>query len=326
MAERRTALSRLLLGGLVALALVVPIVAAAVAAEPAAQEPLVARVVSVVPAFAQSTATDNRQATRAGPVQVAEAEPAEGGAIDLDEIEPGAEMGVPPPHLRPENWPILPEEGGADGYNDPLEGLNTVFFYVNGAMDYLLFEPLSKGYRFLMPDPLKPPIRRAFSNLSLPVVFANDLLQLEFEKAGTTLARFVINSTVGLLGLFDVAKDLGLEPHRADFGQTLHLYGVGDGFYLVLPLFGPTTARDAVGIGVDTFLDPRTYLLDTTARIGLAVGEGIVRREVLIEPVDFITEYAEDPYTAVRAWTYQKRQRELAEACKDRTLIVCPDD
>lgn len=232
--------------------------------------------------------------------------------------------GIPPPDQRPADWPILPEEGGADGYDDPIEGLNTVFFYVNGTLDFLIFEPLAKVYKYLMPEPLKKPVRRAFTNLSLPVVFANDLLQFEFEKAGTTAGRFLVNSTIGLAGLFDPAAEFGLAPHDADFGQTLHSYGVGDGFYLVLPFFGPTTVRDAIGFGVDSFLDPKRYLLGTIEQIGLALGEGVVRREQLIDPVDFLVEYADDPYTAVRAWTYQQRQRELTGGCTEPVVIVCP--
>jgi len=218
----------------------------------------------------------------------------------------------------------LPKEGGADGYDDPLEGMNIVFFYVNGTLDFLLFEPLAKVYRFVMPEPLKEPIRRAFTNLSLPVVFANDLFQLEFENAGTTAGRFFINSTIGLAGLFDPAEEFGLAAHDADFGQTLYTYGVGEGFYLVLPFFGPTTVRDAVGLGVDSFIDPRGYLIGTFERLGLALGEGIVRREDLIDPVDFLVEYADDPYTAVRAWTYQQRMRELTGGCTKPTYVICP--
>jgi len=235
-----------------------------------------------------------------------------------------AGSGIPPPDQRPADWPILPKEGGADGYDDPLEGMNIVFFYVNGTLDFLLFEPLAKVYRFVMPEPLKEPIRRAFTNLSLPVVFANDLFQLEFENAGTTAGRFFINSTIGLAGLFDPAEEFGLAAHDADFGQTLYTYGVGEGFYLVLPFFGPTTVRDAVGLGVDSFIDPRGYLIGTFERLGLALGEGIVRREDLIDPVDFLVEYADDPYTAVRAWTYQQRMRELTGGCTKPTYVICP--
>lgn len=219
------------------------------------------------------------------------------------------------PGDRPANWPILPKEGGIDGYadKDPLEGLNRVFFYANGALDLLLFEPLARGYRFVTPEAAQHALSRAFDNLASPIIFANDLLQLRFHRAATTLSRFAINSTVGVLGLFDVAAELGLEPHDADFGQTLYTYGVGDGIYLVLPLFGPTTARDAVGLGVDSLFDPRSWLLGSTERLALYAGEGVVRREELIEAVNYLIENAESNYNAARAWTFQQREAELRQ-------------
>ena len=236
-----------------------------------------------------------------------------------------APLDVPAPADRPPGWPILPEEGGADGYaDDPLEGLNKIFFYVNGALDFLVFEPLARVYRFVMPDIAKPHVRNGFENFGLPVVFGNDLLQLEVEAAGKTLARFVVNSTVGVVGLFDVAAEWGTPPHSRDFGQTLHSYGVGEGFYLVLPLFGPTNLRDAVGTGVDSLMDPKNYLLDGTEVLLLGLGQGIVERETVIDPVDLIKEHARDKYAAVRAWSWQQRQIELVEGCERRAVIVCP--
>ncbi len=229
--------------------------------------------------------------------------------------DPRAVVLSPPPDQRPKHWPILPKEGGVDGWanKDPLEGLNKVFFYTNGALDFLIFEPLADGYRYITPVVVRKAIRRAFDNLSSPITFANDLLQLRFKRAATTFSRFVINSTVGVLGLFDVAADLGLEAHDADFGQTLHAYGVGDGIYLVLPLFGPTTVRDAIGIGVDSLMDPRSWFIGATERYALFAAEGVVRREELIESIDFLVENADNSYNAVRAWTYQQREAELAE-------------
>ncbi len=233
--------------------------------------------------------------------------------------------GVAPPDQRPEDWPILPKEGGVDGYadKDPLEGLNKVFFYTNGALDFLVFEPLANGYRYITPEGARKAISRAFDNLTSPITFANDLLQFRFQRAATTFTRFVINSTVGVLGLFDVAAELGLEGHSSDFGQTLYTYGVGDGIYLVLPFFGPTTARDAVGIGIDSLLDPRSWFIGSTERLALLAGEGIVRREELIDPIDFLVEHADNSYNAVRAWTFQQREFELTGECPRRTRTVC---
>ncbi|MBT3170905.1 MAG: hypothetical protein HN333_05665, partial [Rhodospirillaceae bacterium] len=100
-------------------------------------------------------------------------------------------------------------------------------------------------------------------------------------------------------------------------------YGVGDGIYLVLPLFGPTTARDAVGIGIDSLLDPRSWFIGSTERLALFAGEGITRREELIDPIDFLVEHADNSYNAVRAWTFQQREFELTGECARRTRTVC---
>ena len=225
---------------------------------------------------------------------------------------------------RGADWPVLPREGGEDGYDDPLEYMNRVFFYMNGAFDVLFFEPLARFYRGMMPTDARVAISRAYTNLAEPVVAANHLLQLDGRRAGTSLGRFLVNSTAGAAGLFDVATDVGLPADDSDFGQTLHHYGIDEGPYLVLPLFGPTTARDAVGFGVDGLLDLRTYLLDPTPRGLLSLGEGVVRREELIDPVDFLIEHAVDHYTAVRAWNYQERQRELTGGCTEPKYVICP--
>ena len=232
--------------------------------------------------------------------------------------------GVEPVESRGADWPVLPREGGEDGYDDPLEDVNTVFFYVNGALDFLFLDPIAQFYRGMMPTDARHAVSRAFTNLAEPIVAANHLLQLEGQRAGTSLGRFVVNSTAGAAGLFDVASDLGLEADDADFGQTLHHYGISSGPYLVLPIFGPTTVRDAVGLGVDGLLDPRVYLLAPIPLLSLSLGEGVVRREEVIDPVNFLREHAADPYDAVRAWEYQERQRELTGGCTEPRYVICP--
>ena len=302
------------------------VVIEAVAQRPALAEAVLARAGAAHPAAEQAL---RREVAATFPGLVAGAD--DGGPAEIEPsalaVQPRAIPGVPAPFARPPEWPILPEEGGADGYadDDPLRPINSAFFYVNGTIDFLLFEPIARVYRFVMPDPAKPHIRQAFANLAMPVVFGNDLLQFEFERAGIALGRFAINSTLGLAGLFDVAAELGLPPHRADFGQTLHRWGVGHGIYLVLPLFGSTNLRDAVGFGVDGLMDPKAYLLEDFEYIALALGEGIVVREHLLDPTDFITDYAENHYEAVRAWSWQQRQRELIVSCPDPLVLgVCP--
>ena len=240
------------------------------------------------------------------------------------DAEPGSLDSAPAVEERGADWPVLPREGGEDGYDDPFEGVNSVFFYVNGAFDFLVFEPLARFYRGFMPTDARHAVSRAFTNLAEPVVAANHLLQLEGGRGATSFGRFAVNSTAGAAGLFDVATDLGLEADDADFGQTLHHYGVGSGPYLVLPFFGPTTVRDAMGFGVDGLIDPRGYLIAPTTRLQLALGEGVVRREEVIDPVDFLVEYALDHYDAVRAWNHQERQRELTGGCTEPIYVTCP--
>ena len=232
--------------------------------------------------------------------------------------------GVEPVESRGADWPVLPREGGEDGHDDPFEDVNLVFFYVNGALDFLFLDPIAQFYRGMMPTDARHALSRAFTNLAEPIVAANHLMQLEGRRAGTSLGRFVVNSTAGAAGLFDVATNFGLEADDADFGQTLHHYGISSGPYLVLPIFGPTTARDAVGFGVDGLLDPRTFLLAPTQPLALSLGEGVVRREGVIDPVNFLREHAADPYGAVRAWNYQERQRELTGGCKEPKYVICP--
>ena len=231
---------------------------------------------------------------------------------------------VPPVESRGADWPVLPREGGEDGYDDPLEDVNTVFFYMNGALDFLLMEPIAQFYRGMMPTDARHAISRAFTNLAEPIVAANHLLQLQGRRAGTSLGRFVVNSTAGVAGLFDVATDVGLPADDADFGQTLHHYGISSGPYIVLPIFGPTTVRDAIGFGVDGLLDPRTYVLAPTQLLAATVSEGVVRREEVIDPVNFLRVHAADPYDAVRAWNYQERQRELTGGCTEPKYVICP--
>lgn len=302
-----------------------PVLERAIAADPGAREELLAEVVGFFPGLA---ATALRGAGPAPSILAPAAPEGEERAAATAAVAPRKVIpGVPAPEERPANWPILPEEGGADGYAeiDPLRPLNTVFFYLNGTLDFFIFDPIARVYRFLMPDAAKPHVAQAFGNLSSPIVLGNDLLQLEFERAGETLGRFLVNSTFGLAGLFDVASEWGLPPHRADFGQTLYRWGVGEGIYVVLPFFGSSNLRDGVGLAVDSFMDPKNYLLDSFDLIMLGLGEGIVRREELLDATDFIADYAENHYLAVRAWSWQQRQRELAEGCVESVRRgVCP--
>ena len=202
---------------------------------------------------------------------------------------------------------------------DPLEGFNRAIFAFNDLLDSYLMVPIAYVYRLIMPAPLRRMGRNFFENFNEPVVAINDLLQRDLENAGTSVGRFVINSTIGLFGFFEVAERVGLEEHPADFGQTLHSYGVGPGPYIVLPFLGPSTARDAVGGGVDSFLSPMTYVLDFETRMYLKAGEIVGYREQVLDPLKELREGSLDYYAAVRAAWFQKREEELRKGAPSKT-------
>jgi phospholipid-binding lipoprotein MlaA len=195
--------------------------------------------------------------------------------------------------------------------DDPIEGFNRFIFGINDVLDSWLLVPVAKAYRFIMPNKLREMGRNFFENLSEPVVAINDLLQGDLENTGVSVGRFLINSTAGLFGVFEVADELDLKAHPADFGQTLHSYGVASGPYIVLPFFGPSTVRDAVGSGVDSFLNPLSYLLDFEARIYLKGSELVVKREEYLDQVEELKKGSIDYYAAFRAAWAQRRMREL---------------
>ena len=202
--------------------------------------------------------------------------------------------------------------GGPEPIDDPLEAFNRGVFFVNDQLDTYLLMPIAWAYGWVTPEPVKAAVRRAFLNLRSPARFANDLLQLEIADAGTTGARFLINSSIGIIGLFDVAAELGHPYHPADFGQTLHAYGSGPGPYLVIPVLGPTTLRDGTGRVVDIFFDPFTYLLNAwPENLSLSAGEGLVRPEDLLVALDTVKANSVDYYAGIRALYYQDRAVEL---------------
>lgn len=137
-------------------------------------------------------------------------------------------------------------------YADPFEGFNRRMYYFNAKADEYVLLPIVKGYQAIAPAPVEKGVSNFFSNLGELPTLANALLQLKFGVAATSFGRFALNSTVGLAGLFDVASPIGLKPQNEDFGQTLGYWGVGSGPYLVLPLLGPSSVRDATGLAVDS--------------------------------------------------------------------------
>ncbi len=198
--------------------------------------------------------------------------------------------------------------------NDPLEPMNRYFFEVNQFLDEILLKPFAGWYHLALPDPAEDGVRNFLRNLKSPVYLANDLFQGEWDRAGTTAARFVINSTIGIGGFIDVASMMDLQHHEEDFGQTLAVYGAGEGPYLHLPIIGPSNPRDATGRLVDYALDPLTwvgYVYDVsyinTARAGL---DAIDTRARNLEAIDELKKGSVDFYATVRS-LYRQRRNDL---------------
>ncbi len=212
---------------------------------------------------------------------------------------------------------------------DPIEGFNRAMFAFNDKVDAIIFKPVAKVYRFILPEPVRTSIRNFLNNLESPVIFANDILQGEFHRGSETTTRFLINSTIGLAGLFDVADNLGIERHEEDFGQTLAVWGVGDGFYLVLPFLGPSSVRDGVGLAVDSVMDPFNYVIGSAAAAnglsrGRSIVEGVDTRAENIETLDQIRADSIDFYARIRSMYHQHRQF-LIENGDDPDAITEPD-
>lgn len=203
------------------------------------------------------------------------------------------------------------EGEGATDDNDPLEVINRPIFEFNLTLDRWVLRPITRIYIETVPEPGRDGIANALNNIKSPVIFANDLLQGELSRAGATFGRFFINTIFGLGGLIDTADYLGLPGHDEDFGQTLATYGVGGFPYLVLPLFGPSNPRDAVGLGVDIVMDPVTHIAPTDVRTARTGIELVSDRAAILNETEALEATSIDFYAAVRSFYYQNRDFEI---------------
>ena len=203
---------------------------------------------------------------------------------------------------------------------DPLEPINRAIFSFNNVADRVILEPVAKGYKKL-PSPIQSGISNFINNLKLPLVVVNQLLQGQGKNAVESTGRFVVNSTVGLFGLVDVAEKVGLEQKQEDFGQTLATWGVGDGFYVVLPIFGPSNVRDTAGMVL-------TYVTDPINAYAVSEGEAwilplrtatnaIDQRSKIIDEVNALRDNSLDYYSAVRSSYYQNRKAAIMNTDDD---------
>lgn len=197
---------------------------------------------------------------------------------------------------------------------DPLEPVNRIMFGVNDVLYFWVAKPVLGVYNGVMPEPARIGIRNFFNNASTPVRLVNCLLQGKNDGANTELRRFAINTTAGILGFGDPALDQhGLEPVKEDLGQTLAVYGLGDGFYIVWPLFGPSTVRDSVGMAGDQFLNPLRYVDPREVSIGLSITKGVNAGSFQIGMYEDFKEDAFEPYIAMRELYIQYRHKQIEE-------------
>ena len=194
---------------------------------------------------------------------------------------------------------------------DPWENLNRGTFAFNEKFDKYLLSPLAKGYRLIFPSEVRTGVRNFLNNLSEPWSSINSILQGDLKNTGNSLARFLINSTIGVLGIFDVATAIGFENQKEDFGQTLAVHGVGPGPYLVLPFLGPSTLRDAIGKVTALFGDPVTLALERNNKdewiwIGMAI-KGVDFREQNLEKIDNLNATSVDFYATLRSLYLERR-------------------
>ena len=229
-------------------------------------------------------------------------------ALQESEPAPVVVAAVPAPVLGQTTSAGPPADAQIEEY-DPWEKFNEKMFTFNYNFDKYVLKPVAKGYNFVMPDRLQQMIGHGFDNINVVPKLANNLLQLNFAGFGVELGRFLINSTLGIGGLFDIAKqEFNLEKTKVDFGQTLGKWGVGPGPFLVLPFLPPLTVRDGIGYAADGAMDPLSYVLPFIwDRLGMKIGDTINDRSLNLDLFQGFEETTVDLYSAVRNGYLQRR-------------------
>jgi len=252
-----------------------------------------------------------------GQSAVAPAAPASPAIASVATASPPA---VAPGDDAPEAYAETPPAPVAD----PLYGWNKFWFTFNHYFYSGLMRPVAKGYSFVVPQMVRTGLANAYTNFTFPIRFINALLQLDFTKASREFGRFMLNSTLGIGGLMDVAKsDPNLQPGNEDFGQTLGHYGIGDGFYIVWPLLGPSTLRDTVGLAGDAAANPLTWIFNPFIVYDdynpwiwpyvIKAGDVFNRLPETLENYDSLVKPAIDPYSAVKDAYIQYRRNAVSQ-------------
>ena len=207
--------------------------------------------------------------------------------------------------------------------NDPLEPTNRVFYAINNGLDAAILKPVAQAYRYVVPANIRLGVHNVLDNMGGPVRLTNDALQGKPRRAGDTAMRFLINSTLGVAGIIDVAKDLGYPGHDTDFALSLQNWDVPEGPFLFLPILGPNSPRDLTGFAADMAIDPFTWIGRGTTGFTIeswtrtAVG-AVDSRERFLDPIDQIKKTALDPYATFRSLYRQNRAGKLAELRADK--------
>lgn len=203
--------------------------------------------------------------------------------------------------------------------SDPWERMNRGTFRFNEGLDRWVVAPVAKGMDFVLPDPVERSLAKFFENSKIPIHFGNALLQFKPVSAVEDLARFVVNTSIGLAGFFDPASHLGLEAHQEDFGQTLGVWGIPAGPYLVLPVFGPSNPRDSVGLAVDSFSTVYPWFIPLYASFSIGVGQRLNWRSLNLDGIAAEREAALDYYVAVRNAYLSYRENLVRDQKEDET-------
>lgn len=263
-------------------------------------------------------------ATSVGAAEVSDDENVEPSATQDEAAAPESVVERAPAEIDEEPDPLFDDifdeefDNEPHGYPDPLERTNRGVFAFNRQVDKWILDPVTRAYRWAVPKPARNAISRFFANLGSTKTLVNDFLQLEWKDASVTTGRLVINTTVGIVGLFDVASKIGLDGHESDFGQTLALAGTPSGPYIVLPVLGPSNVRDGIGTGIDGFFQPTYYILGPadlligpTEIIIFGSSSGISTRDRHYLELKALEDSSVDFYAALRSGFYQDRRVEI---------------
>ncbi len=217
----------------------------------------------------------------------------------------------------PEVLDYVEEEGGEvkEGIADPLEPFNRAMYHFNDNLYFWVLKPVARGYRTVVPEEARVGVRNFFTNVTFPIRFVNCFLQGNFRGAASELGRFVINTIWGIGGLLDIASIQGINllKQDEDFGQTLGVYGLGQGFYINWPILGPSSPRDTLGLAGDFFLHPLYYLAPWDISLGIRAYERVNDTSLSIGDYESLKEAAIDPYVAIRDAYVQYRQKKVKD-------------